>query len=119
MFNWRKLNREGTLIAVGSGESVVPASELANARAQIAQLQRLLGTMENEMLKKTVKRAPTCIRRHNGLKTGSLDIPYLAAPVGLVTCGRIRRYAQNYDCTAEGRKNIASLKPGRRWLRCF
>jgi transposase len=32
---------------------VVPASELANARAQIAQLQRLLGkkTMENAILK--------------------------------------------------------------------
>jgi len=43
LFNWRKLDREGALIAVASGESVVPASELANARAQIAQLQRLLG----------------------------------------------------------------------------
>ena len=38
LFNWRKLDREGALIAVASGESVVPASEMANARAQIAQL---------------------------------------------------------------------------------
>jgi transposase len=59
LFNWRKLDREGALIAVASGESVVPASELANARAQIAQLQRLLGkkTMENEILKGAVKLA--------------------------------------------------------------
>jgi transposase len=38
LFNWRKLEREGALTAVASGESVVPASELAAARAQIAQL---------------------------------------------------------------------------------
>ena len=52
LFNWRKLDREGALTAVGAGESVVPASELAAARAQISQLQRLLGkkTMENEIL---------------------------------------------------------------------
>jgi transposase len=56
LFNWRKLDREGALTAVGSGESVVPASELAAARAQISQLQRLLGkkTMENEILKEAV-----------------------------------------------------------------
>jgi transposase len=55
--NWRKLDREGALTAVGSGESVVPASELAAARAQISQLQRLLGkkTMENEILKEAVE----------------------------------------------------------------
>jgi transposase len=59
LFNWRKLDREGALIAVGAGESVVPASELATARAQIAQLQRLLGkkTMENEILKEAVELA--------------------------------------------------------------
>lgn len=59
LFNWRKLDREGALTAVGAGESVVPASELANARAQIAQLQRLLGkkTMENEILKEAVELA--------------------------------------------------------------
>lgn len=49
LFNWRKLEREGALTAVTAGESVVPASELAAARAQIAQLQRMLG-------KKTMRR---------------------------------------------------------------
>ena len=34
LFNWRKLEREGALTAVTAGESVVPASELAAARAQ-------------------------------------------------------------------------------------
>ena len=43
LFNWRKLEREGALVAVQSGESVVPASEPAAACAQIAQLQRMLG----------------------------------------------------------------------------
>lgn len=59
LFNWRKLDREGALTAVGAGESVVPASELASARAQIAQLQRLLGkkTMEAEILKEAVELA--------------------------------------------------------------
>jgi transposase len=59
LFNWRKLEREGALTAVGAGESVVPASELASARAQISQLQRLLGkkTMENEILKEAVELA--------------------------------------------------------------
>jgi transposase len=59
LFNWRKLEREGALMAVSAGESVVPASELASARAQIAQLQRLLGkkTMEAEILKEAVELA--------------------------------------------------------------
>jgi transposase len=57
LFNWRKLEREGALTAVSAGESVVPASELAAARAQIAQLQRILGkkTMEAEILKEAVE----------------------------------------------------------------
>lgn len=56
LFNWRKLDREGALVAVNAGESVVPASELAAARAQIAQLQRMLGkkTMEAEILREAV-----------------------------------------------------------------
>lgn len=49
LFTWRKLDREGALVAVGAGEAVVPASELAAARAEIAKLQRVLGkkTLEN------------------------------------------------------------------------
>lgn len=59
LFNWRKLEREGALVAVHSGESVVPASELAAARAQITQLQRMLGkkTMEAEILREAVELA--------------------------------------------------------------
>ena len=57
LFNWRKLEREGALVAVHSWESVVPASELAAARAQIAQLQRMLEkkTMEAEILREAVE----------------------------------------------------------------
>ena len=44
-------------MAVSAGESVVPASELAAARAEIAKLQRVLGkkTLENEILKEAVE----------------------------------------------------------------
>ena len=57
LFSWRKLERDGALVAVHSGESVVPASELAAARAQIAQLQRMLGkkTMEAEILREAIE----------------------------------------------------------------
>lgn len=59
LFQWRKLEREGALTAVTAGESVVPASELAAARAEIAKLQRILGkkTLENEILKEAVEYA--------------------------------------------------------------
>ena len=43
LFTWRRLERQGALTAVSAGEAVVPASELAAARAEIAKLQRILG----------------------------------------------------------------------------
>ena len=59
LFQWRKLEREGALMAVSAGESVVPASALAAARAEIAKLQRILvkKTLENEILKEAVEYA--------------------------------------------------------------
>ncbi len=59
LFQWRKLERQGALTAVAAGEAVVPASELAAARAEIAKLQRVLGkkTLENEILKEAVEYA--------------------------------------------------------------
>ena len=59
LFQWRKLERQGALTAVSAGEPVVPASELAAARAEIAKLQRILGkkTLENEILKEAVEYA--------------------------------------------------------------
>lgn len=38
LFQWRKLECQGTLTAVPAGKAVVPASELAAARAEIANL---------------------------------------------------------------------------------
>ena len=57
LFSWRRLDREGALVAVSAGEAVVTASELAAARAEIAKLQRVLGkkTLENEILKEAVE----------------------------------------------------------------
>jgi len=54
LFNWRKLDREGALIAVGAGESVVPASELATARAADRPTPAAAGkrAMENEILRR-------------------------------------------------------------------
>lgn len=59
LFQWRRLERQGALRAVSCGEAVVPASELAGARAEIAKLQRILGkkTLENEILKEAVAHA--------------------------------------------------------------
>ena len=59
LFQWRKLERQGALTAVSAGEPVVPASELAAARAEISKLQRILGkkTLENEILKEAVELA--------------------------------------------------------------
>ncbi len=55
LFQWRRLEREGALVAVSAGESVVPASELAAARAEIAKLQRILGKKTLEILKEAVE----------------------------------------------------------------
>ena len=57
LFQWRKLDRQGALVAVSAGEAVVPASELAAARAEIDKLQRILGkkTLENEVLREAVE----------------------------------------------------------------
>ncbi|OEZ97391.1 transposase [Duganella phyllosphaerae] len=66
LFKWRKLEREDALMAVTAGESVVPSSERAAARAQITQLQRMLGkkTMEAEILNEAVEFA----RKKSGLR---------------------------------------------------
>ena len=47
------------MTAVPAGEALVPASELAAARAELAELQRALGkkTLENEILKEAVEYA--------------------------------------------------------------
>lgn len=57
MFHWRKLMREGALVAVGSDDHVVPASEVKQLKAQIRELERLLGkkTMEAEILRDAIR----------------------------------------------------------------
>ncbi|HIH0034250.1 TPA: IS3 family transposase [Staphylococcus aureus] len=57
LFQWRKLYQNGSLSAVSAGESVVPASELADALKQIRELQRMLGkkTMQVEILQEAVE----------------------------------------------------------------
>lgn len=57
LFQWRRLERDGALIAVEAGQAVVPATEMDAARRQIRELQRLLGkkTLEAEILKEAVE----------------------------------------------------------------
>ncbi len=43
LFTWQRLEREGALVVVSADEAVVPACELAVARAEIAKLQHVLG----------------------------------------------------------------------------
>lgn len=57
LFHWRKLMRDGALIAVGADDQVVPASEVKQLKAQIRELERLLGkkTMETEILRDAIR----------------------------------------------------------------
>ncbi len=56
LFQWRKAYTEGSLVAVGANEPVVPASELQDAMKRIKQLEAALGrkTLENDILKEAV-----------------------------------------------------------------
>ena len=56
LFQWRKAYLQGSLIAIGANETVVPASELQEAMRRIKQLECALGrkTLENEILKEAV-----------------------------------------------------------------
>jgi len=57
LFHWRKLMREGALVAVGADDHVVPASEVKQLKSQIRELERLLGkkTMEAEILRDAIR----------------------------------------------------------------
>ena len=57
LFRWRKLAHQEALVAVGREEPVVAASEVKRLKAQIRELERLLGkkTMENEILKDAIE----------------------------------------------------------------
>ena len=56
LFQWRRAYTDGSLVAVGANEPVVPASELQDAVKRIKQLEAALGrkTLENEILKEAV-----------------------------------------------------------------
>lgn len=57
LFQWRKAYADGSLVAVGANEPVVPASEMKEALKRIKQLEAALGrkTLENEILKEAVE----------------------------------------------------------------
>ena len=57
LFQWKKAYLEGSLVAVGANEPVVPASEMVDALKRIKQLEGALGrkTLENEILKEAVE----------------------------------------------------------------
>ncbi len=57
LFHWRKLMREGALVAVAADENVVPASEVKQLKSQIRELEHMLGkkTMEAEILRDAIR----------------------------------------------------------------
>jgi transposase len=59
VFRWRRLNEEGGMQGLSSEEAVVPESEARELRAQVRELQRLLGkkTLEVEILKEAIEMA--------------------------------------------------------------
>ena len=56
LFYWRRVMENGALTAVGANEDVVPLSEAKALKAQIRQLERLLGqkTVQIEILKEAI-----------------------------------------------------------------
>jgi transposase len=59
LFRWRRLMDEGGVMAVGSNEPVVGASEVRKLEDRVRDLERLLGrkTMENEILREALAKA--------------------------------------------------------------
>ena len=57
LFQWKKAHQGRSLVAVGAGEPIVPASEMIEALKCITQLEGALGrkTIENEILKDSVE----------------------------------------------------------------
>ena len=76
LFQWRKAYLQGSLMAVGANETVVPASELQDAMRRIKQLEGALGrkTLENEILKEAVDfaKAKKWIVNRPGYRGGQL-----------------------------------------------
>ena len=57
LFRWRKLREEAALAGLSADERVVAESELKQLKAQVRELQRLLGkkTQENEILRDAIE----------------------------------------------------------------
>jgi transposase len=57
LFGWRKAMEAGATTGLAAEEPLVPASEVKQLKAQIRELERLLGrkTQENEILKEAVE----------------------------------------------------------------
>lgn len=59
LFRWRQLKESGGVSGLQAGEAVVPESEVQALKAQVRELQRLLGkkTQEAELLRDAVELA--------------------------------------------------------------
>jgi transposase len=77
LFQWRKPYLEGSLVAVGANETVVPASEHQEAMRRIKQLEGALGlkNLENEILKEAVDFAKVKKRIVRSWLTGKILKP--------------------------------------------
>ncbi len=77
VFKWRRLMQEGALVAAGSEDRVVPLSEVKELKAEIRELQRLLGkkTMEVEILKDAIRIA-RCSLSHYSDQSASCSLDH-------------------------------------------
>lgn len=59
LYRWRRLMKEGGVVAVGSDDQVVGEGQMKKLEAKVRELERLLGrkTMEVEILKEALDRA--------------------------------------------------------------
>lgn len=81
LFQWRKAYTEGSLVAVGANEPVVPASELHDAMKRIKQLGAALG---RKMLKKDIlKKAVDLARSKNWIARSSV-LPGMTNEAGVL-----------------------------------
>lgn len=90
LFQWRKAYTEGSLVAVGANEPVVPASDLQDAVKRIRQLEAALGrkTLENEILKEAVEfaKAKSGLRAHQYCRRTTSETGLFCSGSGAQSC---------------------------------
>ena len=86
LFQWRKAYLEGSLVAVGANETVVPASELQEAMRRIKQLEGALGRAAGDavgvrrLVDQTIPGCVPCVR---GARAAAPTVGERGGPAGI------------------------------------